>query len=60
MSHRPTESFPVVQRQSLVFFRQMGRDTLGFLGGVGGRVLFIRDIARAFREGPTWRGQVIH
>lgn len=60
MSHRPTESFPVVQRQSLVFFRQMGRDTLGFLGGVGGRVLFVRDIARAFREGPTWRGQVIH
>jgi phospholipid/cholesterol/gamma-HCH transport system permease protein len=58
--HRPTETFPVVQRQGLRFFRQMGRDTLGFLAGVGGRILFIRDIWRGFREVKTWRGQVFH
>ena len=60
MPRRPTDSFPIVQRQGLVFFRQMGRETLGFLGGVGGRILFLRDIGRAFREGRTWRAQVFH
>ena len=60
MSSRPTESFPVVQRQGLRFFRQMGRETLGFLGGVGGRVFFLRDVGRAFSEGRTWRSQVVH
>ncbi len=60
MSSRPTASYPIVQRQSLQFFRFMGREALGFLGGVGARVLFLREIGRAFREGRTWRGQVIH
>jgi len=60
VAHRPTQSFPIVQRQGLVFFRQMGRETLGFLEGVGGRILFLREIFRAFREVKTWRSQVIH
>ena len=60
MSSRPTSSFPVVQRESLKFFRHMGREALSFLAGVGGRIFFARDIFRAFREVPTWRGQVIH
>ena len=57
---RPTSSFPIVQRESLKFFRHMGREAQGFFGGVGGRVFFVRDIARAFREVPTWRAQVFH
>ncbi len=59
MSSRPTSTFPVVPRFGLKFFRGMGRLALGFLAGVGGRVLFFRDIRRALAEGPTWRGQVI-
>jgi phospholipid/cholesterol/gamma-HCH transport system permease protein len=38
----------------------MGRQALALIGGIGARVLFVRDIRRALREGPTWRGQVIH
>lgn len=60
MHSRPTASFPVVQRSSLRFFRMMGRSTLDFFDGVGGRVLFFRDIRRAFGEGRTWSGQVFH
>ncbi|MCC7003967.1 MAG: ABC transporter permease [Gemmatimonadaceae bacterium] len=58
--HRPTESFPVVQRGSIRFFRDMGRRTLDLLGGIGARVLFLRDIRRALVEVPTWRAEVFH
>ncbi len=58
--HRPTESFPVVQRGSIRFFREMGRRTLALLGGIGARVLFLRDIRRALTEVPTWRAEVFH
>jgi len=58
--HRPTESFPVVQRGSIRFFREMGRRTLDLLGGIGARVLFLRDIRRALVEVPTWRAEVFH
>ena len=44
----------------MIFFRSIGRETLGFLDGIGGRVFFLRDIFRAFREVPTWRGQLMH
>jgi phospholipid/cholesterol/gamma-HCH transport system permease protein len=60
VAHRPTSSFPVVQRSGLHFFRHMGRETIALLAGIGGRVLFLGDIRRAFREGRTWRGQVFH
>jgi len=49
-----------VQRESLKFFRHMGREALEFFDGVGGRVFFMRDIGRALHEVPTWRGQVFH
>lgn len=58
--HRPTASFPVVQRGGLKFFRTMGRGTLDLLGGIGARVLFIGEIRRAMREGRTWRAEVFH
>ncbi|MDH5235952.1 MAG: ABC transporter permease [Gemmatimonadota bacterium] len=60
MPSRPTASFPVVQRSGLRFFRAMGRSTLALFGGLGGRVLFLRDIRRALAEWKTWSGQVFH
>jgi len=60
VAHRPTSSFPVVQRSGLRFFRFMGQSSLALLAGIGGRVLFVRDIRRALGEGRTWRGQVFH
>ncbi len=48
----------MVPRFGLRFFRGMGRLALSFLAGVGGRVLFFREIRRAIAEWPTWRGQV--
>lgn len=51
---RPTESFPVVQRSSLRFFRTMGRGALSLFGGIGARTLFLREIWRALREYRTW------
>ena len=60
MTHRPTASYPVVQRSGLRFFRFMGRTTLELFAGIGGRTLFLGDIRRALREGRTWRGEVFH
>jgi phospholipid/cholesterol/gamma-HCH transport system permease protein len=55
---RETATYPVLQRGSLRFFRFMGRGTLELLGGIGARVLFLRDIRRATGEGRTWQSQV--
>ena len=60
MSSRPTETFPILQRSGLRFFRTMGRVALDLMGGIGARVLFTREIARALREGRTWRREVFH
>lgn len=60
MAHRPTESFPIVQRSGLQFFRVMGRGALSLFGGIGARVLFLREVGRAFREGRTWTREVFH
>lgn len=60
MSPRETSTYPVMQRTGLRFFRAMGRMTLELLAGIGGRVLFLRDIRRAFVEVYTWRRQVFH
>lgn len=57
---RATETFPVVQRTGMQFFRYMGRMTLSLLAGIGGRVLFVRDIRKAVAEHATWRRQVFH
>ncbi len=60
MGSRPTESFPVVQRSSLVFFRGVGRTALALFGGIGARVLFVRELARASKEWRTWTREVAH
>jgi phospholipid/cholesterol/gamma-HCH transport system permease protein len=58
MSGRATETYPVVQRTGMQFFRTMGRATISLLRGIGGRVLFFRDIRKALGEGATWQRQV--
>lgn len=60
MDSRPTESFPVFQRSGLRFFRLMGHTALELASGIGARVLFTREIARALREGKTWGREVFH
>jgi len=60
MASRPTASYPVVQRSGLQFFRASGRVALELFGGIGARVLFIREIARAMSEGKTWGREVFH
>jgi phospholipid/cholesterol/gamma-HCH transport system permease protein len=56
---RATHTFPIVQRSSIRFFRQVARATLGLFGGVGDRVLFLRDLRRALREPATYLPLVI-
>ena len=51
---RPTETFPVVQRQGIRFFRRVTRAGVGFLRGVGQRAYFARDIGRAFADPGTY------
>ncbi len=54
MPHRETNSFPIIQRAPIAFFRRMSQATLGFFGGFGQRVLFLRDLRRALREPDTY------
>jgi phospholipid/cholesterol/gamma-HCH transport system permease protein len=57
--YRPTETFPIVQRGLLRFFRRMAQGTLGFFRGVGQRALFLREVRRAFGEPDTYLPLVI-
>lgn len=60
MAGRPTEQFPIVQRSSLRAFRGMGRGAMALFGGIGARVLFLREIWRALKEWRTWTREVAH
>ena len=51
---RPTETFPVVQRTGIRFFRRMSRLAYGNLRQIGLRAFFIRDIMRAFADPATY------
>jgi phospholipid/cholesterol/gamma-HCH transport system permease protein len=51
---RPTETFPVMQRTGIRFFRRMSRVAYGNLREVGLRAFFIRDIMRAFADPATY------
>lgn len=52
--HTHTHTYPVVQRTTIRFFRRMSQTALGFFGGFGARVLFLRDLKRAFGEPRTY------
>jgi len=60
MAGRPTESFPIVQRSGMQFFRTMGRAAMALFGGIGARTLFFRELWRALKEVRTWSREVFH
>ncbi len=51
---RETASYAIPQRAGIRFFRQIARSTLGTFREIGQRVLFSREIARAFGEPGTY------
>lgn len=54
-----TSEYPTVARAALGFLRPLANLGVGFLGGIGARVLFLRDIWRAFKEPETWGPLII-
>ena len=59
LSSRPTETFPVVQRTGIRFFRRMARAGIGIFADIGARTYFVRDMVRGFSEPATWGGETI-
>ena len=57
--HTHTHAFPIIQRTSIQFFRRMSQAALGFFGGCGRRVLFLRDLRRGLGEPATYRPLII-
>jgi phospholipid/cholesterol/gamma-HCH transport system permease protein len=51
---RPTQTFPVVQRQGIRFFRRISRTVIGVFLDIGHRVFFARDVLRAFGDPATY------
>ena len=56
---RPTETFPVVQRAGVRFFRRVTRSFVNIFRHVGLRGFFLRDIVRALGEPGTWLGESV-
>jgi phospholipid/cholesterol/gamma-HCH transport system permease protein len=56
---RPTESFPVVQRQGIRFTRRITQGFLDFIEAFGARGYFLRDLMRAFGEPGTYVPETI-
>lgn len=54
LGRHDTDSFPVVQRGAILFFRRMSQATLGLFNGIGERVLFFREVWRGFKEPKTY------
>jgi phospholipid/cholesterol/gamma-HCH transport system permease protein len=56
---QPTETFPVVQRTGIKFFRRITRSFISFFRQVGARGYFLRDIGRAFGDPATFVPETI-
>jgi len=56
---RPTETFPVVQRAGVRFFRRVTRSFVGIFRHIGLRGFFARDIVRALAEPGTWAAETV-
>ena len=56
---RETETYPVVQRTSIRFFRRVTRFWIGLFRDIGLRTFFFRDIARAFADPATYVPETI-
>jgi phospholipid/cholesterol/gamma-HCH transport system permease protein len=59
LGRRPTETFPIVQRQGIRFTRRVTQGFIGFLREMGLRAYFLRDIVRAFGEPMTFLPETI-
>ena len=55
----PTDTFPVVQRSGIRFFRRVSRGVTGAFEKAGAWVYFTRDILRAFSEPATYGPETI-
>ncbi|HYV99505.1 MAG TPA: ABC transporter permease [Gemmatimonadaceae bacterium] len=58
-TREPTSEMSVVRRSGLLLLRPLAKVTSGFLGGIGERVVFMREVGRAFGEVRTWMPLVI-
>lgn len=56
---RETQTFPVVQRSSIRFFRRVARTGIDVFRDIGLRTYFIRDIARGFGDPATYAPETI-
>lgn len=56
---QPTETFPVVQRTGIRFFRRITRTFIGLFRSVGARGYFLRDIGRALGDPATFVPETI-
>lgn len=56
---RPTETFPIVQRTGIRFFRRMTHLARGLFQQIGARSYFIRDTFRGFSEPGTFLPETI-
>jgi phospholipid/cholesterol/gamma-HCH transport system permease protein len=56
---RQTETYPVVQRTSIRFFRRIARGAVGIFRDIGLRTYFFRDILRAFGDPATYAPETI-
>ena len=56
---RETQTFPVVQRTSIRFFRRITRTWTDVFRDIGARTYFMRDIARAFGDPATYAPETI-
>jgi phospholipid/cholesterol/gamma-HCH transport system permease protein len=56
---RPTETYPVVQRGGIKFFRRVSRAFAGAFGEVGRRGAYARDIFRSLADPATYVGETI-
>jgi phospholipid/cholesterol/gamma-HCH transport system permease protein len=56
---QPTETYPVVQRTGIRFFRRITRTFIGFFRSVGARGYFLRDMGRALGDPATFIPETI-
>ena len=56
---RPTESFPIVQRSGIRFFRKVTNTWRGTFRQIGARGLFMRDTLRGFGEPSTYLSETV-
>ena len=56
---QPTETFPVVQRTGIKFFRRVTRAFINFFAQIGARGYFLRDIGRALGDPATFVPETI-